>query len=101
MVRKRYFMQDSFYSEGYAHASGMEVVGFVFVVVEDKWPFLAASYQLGDESRHEGALQHRDLLDTYAECMRTNTWPGYTAATETLDLPSYALTPQEVEISYV
>ncbi|MDQ0035876.1 exodeoxyribonuclease VIII [Variovorax boronicumulans] len=101
VVRKRYFMQDSWYSEGYARASGMEVVGFVFVVVEDKWPFLAASYQLGDESRHEGALQHRDLLDTYAECMRTNVWPGYTKATETLDLPPYAITSQEIEISYV
>ena len=100
VVRKRYFMQDSFYSEGYARASGMEVVGFVFVVVEDKWPFLAASYQLGDESRHEGVLQHRDLLDTYAECMRTSTWPGYTAATETLDLPPYAITSQELEFSY-
>lgn len=98
--RKSYHLQDSFYSEGYARASGMEVVGFVFVVVETAWPFLAASYQLGDESRHEGALQHRDLLDTYAECMRTNTWPSYTPATETVDLPPYALSSQEIELSY-
>jgi hypothetical protein len=98
--RKSYHLQDSFYSEGYARASGMEVVGFVFVVVETAWPFLAASYQLGDKSRHEGALQHRDLLDTYAECLRTNTWPSYTPATETVDLPPYALSSQEIELSY-
>lgn len=100
VVRKKYHLQDSFYSEGYMRASGLEVVGFVFVVVEDKWPFLAASYQLGEESRHEGALQHRDLLDTYAECLRTNVWPSYTTATETLDLPPYAITSQELEFSY-
>lgn len=100
VVRKKYHLQDSWYSEGYARASGMEVVGFVFVVVETAWPFLAASYQLGDESRHEGALQHRDLLDTYAECMRTGIWPSYTPATETVDLPPYAITSQELEFSY-
>lgn len=100
VARKKYHIQDSFYSEGWMRATGQEVLGFVFVVVEDKWPFLAASYQLGDESRHEGALQHRDLLDTYAECMRTNTWPSYTASTETVDLPPYAITSQEVEFSY-
>lgn len=101
VVRKAYHRQDSFYSEGFQQASGLEVLAFIFVVVETAWPYLAASYQLGDESRHEGALQHRDLLDLYAECERTNTWPSYTPATDTVDLPPYALTPQEVEISYV
>lgn len=101
VARKRYFIQDSFYSEGFAHASGLEVVAFIFVVVETSWPFLAASYQLGEESRHEGALQHRDLLDLYAECKRSGKWPGYTPSTATIELPPYVMTPQEVEISYV
>lgn len=98
--RMRYHVQASFYSEGYARASGMEVVAFIFAVVEDSWPFLAASYQLGTESMHEGELEHRSLLDTYAECSRSNVWPGYTTTTAVLELPSYALTPQEVEVSY-
>lgn len=98
--RMRYHVQAAFYSEGYARASGLQVIGFTFVVVEDSWPFLAASYDLGAESMHEGELEWRGLLDTYAECTRSNVWPGYTTATQTLELPSYALTPQDVEVSY-
>lgn len=92
-----YHVQDAWYSDGFAHASGIEVVGFVFLVVEDTWPFAAASFVLGQESRLEGFNEYRHLLDLYAQCKRTDTWPGPSDRTTKIDLPSYLFDrPDEV-----
>lgn len=98
--RMRYHVQDAFYTDGFAAAARMEVVAFIFVVVEDKWPYAAASYQLGDESRHEGYLQYRQNLDLYASCVKSGIWPGLAPRTTVIDLPPYALTPVEEELSW-
>lgn len=100
VVKLRYHVQDAMYTDGFSAASGLEVVAFVFVVVEDRWPYVAASYVLDDESRHEGYLQYRQNLDLYAQCLRTNTWPGLASQTTVLRLPAYALTPVEEEITW-
>lgn len=96
----RYHVQDAFYSEGYALASGMEVLAFIFLVTETAWPYASASYRLGPESRQEGYNEVRELLDIYAQCERLKFWPGYATTTTVIDIPSYMLTPQEVEVSY-
>jgi exodeoxyribonuclease VIII len=100
-ARKRYHVQDTFYSGGFSQAAGVDVEKFIFVVVETEWPYAAASYVLGNESREEGYLECRRLLDIYEECLRTKKWPGYADKTTQIDLPPYAFTSQEVEISYV
>jgi exodeoxyribonuclease VIII len=100
-ARKRYHVQDTFYSAGFSLAAQVNVEKFIFVVVETEWPYAAASYELGNESREEGFLECRRLLDVYEECVRTKKWPGYASRTTQIDLPPYAFTSQEVEISYV
>lgn len=99
--RKRYHVQDAFYSGGYSVAANVEVEKFIFIAVESEWPYVAASYELGAESREEGFLECHRLLDIYEECLRTNVWPGYADKTTTIDLPPYVFKSQEVEISYV
>src|SRR5690606_8910151 len=47
--RKGYHRQDAWYSEGYARASGLDVLAFVFVAVETAWPFAASAHVLSDE----------------------------------------------------
>lgn len=100
-ARKRYHVQDTFYSMGFSAAAGVNVEKFIFIVVETEWPYAAASYTLGNESREEGYLECHRLLDLYEECTRTQRWPGYADKTVSIDLPPYAFTSQEVEISYV
>ncbi|WP_233854032.1 PD-(D/E)XK nuclease-like domain-containing protein [Paraburkholderia sp. HD33-4] len=100
-ARKRYHVQDTFYSAGFSEAARVTVEKFIFVVVESAWPYAAAAYTLGNESREQGFLEWRRLLDVYEECVRTKTWPGYAEKTTQIDLPSWAFTSQEVEISYV
>lgn len=100
-ARKKYHVQDTFYSEGFSIAARVTVEKFVFVAVETEYPYAAASYTLRAESREQGYLEWRGLLDVYEECLRTNKWPGYADKTVEIDLPPYAFTSQEVDISYV
>lgn len=100
-ARKRYHVQDTFYSAGFSAAARVNVEKFIFVVVESEWPYAAASYTLDTASREEGFLEWRRLLDVYEECLRTKKWPGYADKTTQIGLPPYAFTSQEVEISYV
>lgn len=101
IARKGYFRQAAHYSIGYHLASGMQVVGFIFVFVESTYPYLAGSYMLDEDSMAEGMAQQRELVDQYAECKRTGIWPSYTTSTQTIALPAYMMGSQEVEVSYV
>lgn len=91
IARKRYHVQDRFYSDGYSLASKRQVLGFVFVAVETEWPFAASAVMLNEQSRYQGAADYRRNLDTYAECIKTNEWPGYSTGIETVSLPAWAL----------
>jgi exodeoxyribonuclease VIII len=100
IARKRYHVQDAFYSDGYQAASGDEVMGFVFVAVESEYPYAASALMLDDRSRAQGRVDYRRNLDTYAECKRTGIWPSYGQEVQLIDLPSWAMDKpaQEVEV---
>lgn len=100
IARKNYHVQDRFYSDGFQMASGLRVVDFVFVAVESEWPYATGAYRLGEESRLEGFGIYRDLLDLYAHCLKTDTWPGIHSGIKQIEIPDYAFTSQEVEITY-
>ncbi len=65
----------------YLHITGAS--HFVFCVAEREAPFLSAEYELGrDDTTGKdylvgGFKKYRALLNRYAECVRTNEWPGY------------------------
>lgn len=101
VVNWSYAKQAAFYSDGYAAASGRRVQGFIFAAVEKTWPYAAAAYILSDEDMEWGRNQYRANLHTYAECMKTNIWPGYTNGLQTLILPAWATNNhEEIEIGY-
>lgn len=92
VARKRYHVQDAYYSDGYAAASGVDVMGFVFVAVEGEWPHQANALMLDEPGREQGRRDYRRNLDTFSTCMRSNHWPGYGERVQLIDLPSWALT---------
>ncbi|CUJ51834.1 PD-(D/E)XK nuclease-like domain-containing protein [Achromobacter xylosoxidans] len=90
IARKRYHVQDAFYSDGFGRAAGVDVLGFVFVAVETEWPFAASAVMLDEPGRDVGRVQYRRDLDTYARCLAANDWPGYGAAIHQVSLPAWA-----------
>jgi len=94
IARKRYHVQDAFYSDGFARASGLDVLAFVFVAVETEWPYAASAVMLDAASKHQGAQQVRRDLNTYAACLSSNEWPGHGTGIHQVSLPSWALTDE-------
>jgi len=86
-----YHNQGEFYTDGIEFATGIPVIGFVFVAVESTYPYLCASYVLDDLARESARLKNRAALRRYAECNKTNQWPGYEQSIQPLSLPKWAL----------
>lgn len=91
IARKRYHVQDAFYTDGFAMASGREVMAFIFVAVETQWPYAASAVMLDDESRAAGRAAYRRNLTTYSACRKANHWPGFSSAIEIVNLPAWAM----------
>jgi exodeoxyribonuclease VIII len=91
VARKRYEVQDAYYSDGYALASGREVLAFVFVAVETEWPFMASAVVIDDQAKNSGRIKYRRDVDSYARCIETGVWPGYSSGIETVSLPNWAI----------
>lgn len=85
-----YHVQEPFYSDGWQLAGGGDVDGFAFVVVEKEPPYLFAVYELDPDSVEEGRQIYRTALKIYAECRKTNHWPGYADKVQELRLPKWA-----------
>lgn len=88
--RKAYHVQDAYYCDGYGHASGLQVLGMVFVAVEMEYPYAASACSLDDDGRERGRAEYRRLLDLYAAARRANHWPGYSETIELIEVPAWA-----------
>ncbi|MCP1679445.1 PD-(D/E)XK nuclease-like domain-containing protein [Kerstersia gyiorum] len=91
IARKRYDVQAAYYTDGYSLASGRDVLAFVFVAVESDYPYQASAVMLDEMSIESGRAKYRRDLNTYAECIRTGQWPGYSTGIETVSLPNWAI----------
>lgn len=89
--RMAYHLQAAWYGDGYARASGKNVLAFVFIVIGNEWPHPINLVMLDDEAIRTGQLMYRRALDIYAECLKTGTWPGYAPGIKTINLPKWAL----------
>ncbi len=89
--RMNYHLQAAWYSDGYAKASGKTVLDFIFIVIGNEWPHPVNLMSLDEDAMRAGRLKYRRALDAYAQCLRTNEWPGYGPGIKTISLPKWAL----------
>jgi hypothetical protein len=90
-----YHCQEAFYSDGWnrcldAAGLGGEVQGFVFLAWEKKSPYAFGVYELPPSIVDEGRAIMRKALNTYAECMKANRWPGYSEGVQELSFKRWA-----------
>lgn len=83
----RYHVQRGHYMDCHRLAGGIELDGFVFVVVESTAPFLVGVYRLNSDWEALGLEEARRARRIYRECTTTNTWPGYSDSIEALIAP--------------
>jgi exodeoxyribonuclease VIII len=90
IAQYRYHVQAAFYSDGYRAAFGEAPRGFVFIAVETEPPYLVAVYVTSETMTQRGRIDYQTDLDTFRRCQDTDTWPGYSEAPLTIDLPKWA-----------
>jgi exodeoxyribonuclease VIII len=90
VAQYRYHVQAAFYSDGYRAAFGEAPRGFVFIAVETEPPYLVAVYVASETMAQRGRIEYQTDLDTFRRCQDADTWPGYSDAPLTIDLPKWA-----------
>lgn len=90
IAQYRYHVQAAFYSDGYRAAFGEAPRGFVFIAVETEPPYLVAVYVASEAMTQRGRIDYQTDLDTFRRCQESGTWPGYSDAPLTIDLPKWA-----------
>ncbi len=85
----RYHVQAAFYIDAYKELTGEELQ-FVFIAVEKTPPYGVAVYMANDEMVEQGRREYRQDLDIYAECLKTDEWPGYPGEIQEILLSTWA-----------
>ena len=93
----RYHVQDAFYRYVYFLATGIELDFFEFIAVESDIPHPTMLYKLDDISRNIGKAEYERNLNTTAECIKNNHWPAYTAESDVISIPEWAIMRYEAE----
>lgn len=86
----RYHVQAAMYLSGVTASTQKEHKSFIFVAIEKTAPFAIAVYTADDHLLSNGRVQMEVDLETYAQCVKSNTWPAYPDVVQTLTLPAYA-----------
>lgn len=95
-----YHRQAAFYTQA-LHAAGLKPESFCFIVVDKSPPHGVMIFRLRDEDVRLAWLSCQNLLCTYANCMRTNTWPGYPDAIQDIELAEWMREKEVGGLTYV
>lgn len=94
LLQYGYHRQAAWYLEALKR-NGEAAEHFVFIAVEKTPPFLVGVYRISDDTIRLSKAENEKLLRIYAECKRTDTWPGYTQGIEDISIPDYAINSME------
>jgi hypothetical protein len=89
MFQYGYHRQAAWYLEA-MQQNGERAEAFVFIAVEKTPPYLVGVYRISESTLRLSKAENEKLLRLYAECERTNTWPGYTQGVVDISIPDYA-----------
>lgn len=85
-----YHCQDDWYRAAARAADLSDDPAFVFVCQEKTAPYLVTVVELDATARRIGAAKNHRAIETYARCMESGYWPGYSDDITYLSLPTWA-----------
>jgi len=85
----RYHVQAAFYLDG-LESNGIKMKTMAFIAVEKEPPFLPNTLYFTKSEIEVGRRTYKKDLAVYAECLATNTWPGYEQMMHPMNLPDWA-----------
>ncbi len=92
VYKYRYHVQGAFYSDAMAANNGGDVPDqFIFIAVEKQAPFAVAVYYLTREQIELGRYEYEQDILLYHKCKTNNSWPGYDAQAQPVEMPAWAL----------
>lgn len=95
MAKYGYHVQAAHYLSGMTMATGDVHAHFIIIAVEKTPPYVVAVWYVGALSIESGENELRPLLKTFAECVRTDTWPAYDDGYE-LDIPASKMNSADI-----
>lgn len=84
-----YHISAAMYLEGCERVLGRRPDAWVWMVQESAEPFAVACYQADPEDLEWGRLEFRRALNLFAECLRTDHWPGYAEDVAMISTPAW------------
>lgn len=90
-----YHQQAAWYQDGLREVGISDDAPFLFIVQEKTSPFSVSLVQLDQEDIDRGRRLNRIAIDLYAQCVETNTWPGYGNTIHQVSLPKWAVMQEE------
>lgn len=86
-----YYVQNAFYIDVPTWLGEQyEPTGFAFVFVEEEAPHPVAIRFLEAEDIERGRQKYRQMLNTYAQCLKNNHWPSYSGEPKMIAMPGWA-----------
>ncbi len=87
-----YYQQVPFYAQVWEWETGEKINcagDFPLFAIEEKAPYGCVMHDLDEVALMLGRKHFREALDTYARCMESGKWPGYTDESETTSVTSW------------
>lgn len=89
IAKLRYHLSMAFYRR-VLMLLGYDDPDLVFVAVGKDAPHMVSVHRLSESDRIVGDQLVKKAIDVYAECLATDTWPGYDDEIHNTDLPAWA-----------
>lgn len=89
IVNYGYYTQAAMAKDALEKLHGIKYNYFVYLIVEDTYPYLTASYTLDDEYIKKGQEDYLRAGELYKQCKDSNEWPDYGCKIQQLYKPHW------------
>lgn len=86
----RYHVQAAWYRRAVYMAARLHSQQFLLMCVEDAPPYPVGLYNISEDAQGQALREIKTDMETLAECIKSDEWPGYAVDVVELDLPGWA-----------